>query len=259
MAGQGIAGVNPAELQHLDRNIALPLYQQIKRNIRTRIRAGRWQPGTRLPSENELVNGLGVSRMTVHRALRELTQEGLLERVHGLGTFVAKPPRHASLITLQDIADEIRLAGFTYGCEVLELGTVTADAQRARLMEMEPGGRLFRLLAVHFQDRDPIQIEDRMVSPALVPEFIRQDFSRHSATQYLVGLIKPDEMEHVVQAVLPDRWTARTLNMDPAEPCLQLNRRTWKDGRVVTGVRLTYPGYRYALAARYQTDQYTIR
>lgn len=251
--------MNLAELQHLDRNIALPLYQQIKRNIRTSIRKRQWQPGTRLPSENALVNGLGVSRMTVHRALRELTQEGLLERVHGLGTFVAKPPRHASLITLQDIADEIHEAGFTHNCKVLELGTVKADAARAGLMEVAQGDSLYRLLAVHFQDREPIQVEDRLVSPSLAPEFIDQDFTRYTATQYLVGLIKPDEMEHIVQAVLPDRRTAGALNMDPAEPCLQLNRRTWKDGRVVTGVRLTYPGYRYALAARYQTDQFTIR
>ncbi len=251
--------MNLAELRHLDRNTAIPLYQQIKRNIRTSIRTRQWRPGTRLPSENALVHGLGVSRMTVHRALRELTQEGLLERVHGLGTFVAKPPRHASLITLQDIADEIRQAGFTHHCEVLELGTVKADAARAKLMEVEQDDRLFRLLVVHFQGRESIQVEDRVVSPFLAPEFIHQDFSRHTATEYLVGLIKPDEMEHIVRAVLPDRRTARLLNMDPAEPCLQLNRRTWKDGRIVTGVRLTYPGYRYALAARYQTDQFTIR
>lgn len=251
--------MNPAGLQHLDRDTALPLYQQIKRNVRARIRTRQWQPGTRLPSENEMVHSLGVSRMTVHRALRELTQEGLLERVHGLGTFVAKPPRHASLVTLQDIADEIRSAGFTYTCEVLEFRTVEADAARARAMEVRRGDRLYRLRVVHLQDGEPMQLEDRVVNPSLAPAFIEQDFSRCTATQYLVGLIKPDEMEHVVRAVLPDRVTARRLHMDPSAPCLQLRRRTWNDGRVVTSVCLTYPGHRYDLAVRYRTDQFTTR
>ncbi len=246
-------------LQHPDKNTALPLYEQIKQDIRGRIRQQQWQPGTRLPSENELVHRLGVSRMTVHRALRELTQEGLLERVHGLGTFVAKPPRHASLITLQDIAEEIEDAGFHHTCELLVLKSIRANAPRAREMEIRQGDSLFHLRAVHFQDREPIQLEDRLVNPAITPDFIEQDFSKLTATQYLVDRVKPDEMEHIVRAMLPDRKTARTLSMDPADPCLELHRRTWKDGHVVTSVRLTYPGNRYDLAARYQTDQYTIR
>lgn len=251
--------MNRTTLQHPDKNTALPLYQQIKRDIRGRIVDRHWTPGMRLPSENELVDSLGVSRMTIHRALRELTQEGLLERVHGLGTFVAKPPRHASLITLQDIAEEVTCAGFRHSCRPMVQKTVSANGPRAREMGVGQGDPLYHFRAVHFQDNEPIQLEDRLVNPALVPAFGDQDFVAITTTQYLVELVKPDEMEHVVRAVLPDRKTARALAMDPAEPCLELHRRTWKDGDVVTSVRLTYPGHRYHLAARYQTDQFTIR
>ena len=246
-------------LQYLDRNLALPLYRQIKQEIRARIRDRQWEPGTRLPSENELVDSLGVSRMTVHRALRELTQEGLLERVHGLGTFVAMAPRHASLITLEDIADEIRSAGHTHTSRVLEFGTIWADGSQADRMEMNQSDVLYRLRAIHFQEQNPMQIEDRLINPSLVPEFIEQDFSVRTATQYLVGLFMPDEMEHVVRAVLPDSGTASLLGIDSASPCLELNRRTWRKGRVVTCVTLTYPGHRYNLAARYQTSRFTVR
>ncbi len=84
-----------------------PIYQQIKKTIQQRIASGEWPAGQKLPSENELVGALEVSRMTINRALRELTQEGLIKRVHGIGSFVAETPRHASLIELQDIALEI--------------------------------------------------------------------------------------------------------------------------------------------------------
>ncbi len=73
----------------IDKAAPEPLYQQIKNTIQVKIRSGDWRAGQKLPSENDLVEALGVSRMTVHRALRELTHDGLINRVHGLGSFVA--------------------------------------------------------------------------------------------------------------------------------------------------------------------------
>ncbi len=242
----------------LERGIALPLYQQIKNDIRQKINDKTWSPGQKLPSENEFVNILEVSRMTVHRALRELTQEGLIHRVHGLGTFVAKPARHASLINLRDIADEIRAAGFTHHCKVLSLKTVKASTTIAAPMEVSSGTQLFHLRAVHYQNDLPIQLEDRLVNPAVAAEFIEQDFSRQTATEYLIGLIKPDEMEHIVRAILPDQRTAKILLIDRNEPCIRLSRRTWKDQAVVTNVALIYPGSRYDLGQRYRTDHYAV-
>ena len=247
-----------AMLTDLQKNAALPLYQQIKQVIRERIASTQWQAGMRLPSENELVRILGVSRMTVHRALRELTHEGLIKRVHGLGTFVAEPPRHASLITLQDIAREVREAGYQHSCEVLTKKRITANAQRASQMEVPRGANLYHFRAVHFQDNEPIQLEDRLVNPQMAPDFLQQDFMTITATEYLVNRINPDEMEHVVRAVLPDRQASRALRVADSAPCLELRRRTWKDAVVVTHVCLTYPGDRYDLAARYQTSQFSI-
>ena len=66
-----------------------PIYQRVKQAIVNQIRAGHWQPHQRVPSESELVAELGVSRMTINRALRELTSEGFLIRMQGVGTFVA--------------------------------------------------------------------------------------------------------------------------------------------------------------------------
>ena len=66
-------------------------------------------------------------------------------------------------------------------------------------------------------------------------------------------------MEHRVRAVLPDAASRELLKMDARQPCLQLTRRTWKGGQVVTHVTLTWPGDRYELGARYATDEYQLR
>ncbi len=236
-----------------------PIYRQIKNRIRQRIDSGEWRAGYKLPSENELVAALGVSRMTINRALRELTEAGLIRRVHGLGSFVAERQRHASLIELKDIALEIEADGKRHRSRVLSLDRVAAGAAVAAQMEVAAGAELYRLRAVHYQDDLPVQFEWRYVNPELMPGFIEQDFTAVTATAYLLGQFKPDEMEHRVRAILPDTECRQHLELSPDAPCLELVRRTWKDGRVVTCATLTYPGDRYALGARYATDEYRLR
>ena len=236
-----------------------PIYRQIKNIIQQRIASGEWAAGQKLPSENDLVAALGVSRMTINRALRELTQEGLIKRVHGLGSFVAESPRHASLIELQDIALEIERGGRRHHSKVLVLETLEATASLAAELELEAGARVYHLRAVHYQDDSPMQLEARHVNAEIVPGFAAQDFTRITATAYLLQQYQPDEMEHRVRAVMPDRDSRELLQMAAGEPCLQLNRRTWKNGRVVTRVTLTYPGDRYELGARYATNEYQLR
>jgi GntR family histidine utilization transcriptional repressor len=236
-----------------------PIYRQIKQIIQRRIGSGEWRAGQKLPSENELVAALEVSRMTINRALRELTQEGLVRRVHGLGSFVAETPRHASLIELQDIALEIEQAGMRHHARVLEQREVAATGEIARSFAADDLGNVYHLRLVHYQDDTPIQLESRYVNPAAMPEFIAQDFSRITPTAYLLEQFKPDEMEHRVSAVMPDAKTRKLLAMQDAQPCLQLVRRTWRQQQVVTWVTLTYPGDRYELGARYATNEYQLR
>lgn len=239
-------------LADLQDDASLPMYQRIKNTIQHKARQGEWPPGTQIPSENQLAADLNVSRMTVNRPFRELTAEGVLKRVHGLGTFVAEPPQHASLIELRSIAEEIAAQGKTHRAEVLLLEAVPATLCAAKRLGIPPGERLFHIVMTHFQDEVPIQVEDRYVYPVLVPDFMQVDFTAITPTEYLVSQIKPDEMEHIVQAVMPDNLLMSRLAIAEDEPCLQLQRRTWKDNAVVTSAYLTYPSSRYNLSARYK-------
>ncbi|SUB17708.1 Uncharacterized HTH-type transcriptional regulator yurK [Pantoea agglomerans] len=84
-----------------------PIYQRVKQAIVSQIREGLWKANQRVPSESELVNELGVSRMTINRALRELTSEGFLVRMQGVGTFVAEMKGYTAMLEVHNIADEI--------------------------------------------------------------------------------------------------------------------------------------------------------
>ena len=243
-------------LHTLPDNSTRPIYRQIQELILQKIKGGVWEPGKKIPSENELVKELGVSRMTINRALRELNQHGFLERVPGVGTFVKKPPRHASLINIQNIADEIKARGKRHKAEVWLSERAAVAPDYAQLMGVSREDELFHMLIVHLENDIPIQIEDRYVNPSSAPGFLDADFSMITPTQYLMDLYSPDEIEHTVSAILPEKNIADMLSITTDEPCLKLSRRTWVGGEVVTYVDFIYPSSRYDLKARYATDTF---
>lgn len=230
---------------------SVPAYQQIKDAIREKIQQGDWRVGQAIPSENQLAELLNVSRMTINRPFRELTEEGFLRRVHGLGTFVAEPPRHAHLVELVSIADEIKNAGGVHRAELLEQSAEHANKALAERFNLAPNSKVYKVTMVHYQNDVPIQFEQRYVNPNVLPDFGGADFSEQTPADYLINALRPDELEHIVQAIIPSKEIAQYLDIPAAEPCLKLRRRTWKDGLVVTSVDLIYPSSRYDLGARY--------
>jgi len=238
---------------------AQPLYVQLKHHILERIRSREWAPGNRVPSENELVEQFSVSRMTANRALRELMQEGYLARVPGVGTFVKEPQQRASLLEIRNIADEIAGRGHVHSSTV-ELQVLTsAGPMIADEFELSAGANLFHVVLVHAENGMSVQIEDRYVNPLVVPHFLKQDFSTTTPTAYLVATVPADELEHTVEAVMPDDDQRTLLDIAAGEPCLTLQRRSWCDGQVVTVVRFTYPASRHALYSRYRPAETITR
>src|SRR5436190_23741696 len=135
-------------------------YATIKAALRERIAQGGWQPGVRLPSERELVQTFGCARMTVHRALRELEEEGLIERRQGSGSYVAELHPISNLLQVRDIHDEIRERGHVHTTRVCLAGREHADAAIPAAMRLRKGATVYRCRLVHLENGVPIQFED---------------------------------------------------------------------------------------------------
>ena len=146
---------------------AKPMYQQLKDLIIGRISNGELRPADRVPSENELVEAMNVSRMTANRALRELTDEGYVRRVAGRGTFVADLRAGSHVLEVQNIADEIGHRGHEHTAEVLRQSLQHARGEIARALHVDQGTDVFHLLLVHRENGMPIQVEDRHVRAGL--------------------------------------------------------------------------------------------
>jgi GntR family histidine utilization transcriptional repressor len=229
-----------------------PLYLQVKRHILDNIGSGKWGTSSRVPSENDIVKSFGVSRMTANRALRELRDEGVLVRVAGVGSFVADQHAHAHPLEIRGIADEIRRRGHAHRAEVVRLERLRAVGELAADFGVAPRSELYYSVIVHYENDQPIQLEDRYVRPALAPDYLNVDFTQTTPYDYLIEAAPLQEAEHVLRAVMPDERTRSLLAMTRDEPCLLIIRRTWTAGQTASVARLYYPGSRYELSGRFR-------
>lgn len=230
-----------------------PLYAQVKELIKDRIESGEWPVESRVPSENELAAALEVSRLTAHRALRELAEEGLLVRIQGIGSFVAAPKTQAKLLEIKPIADQIAARGGVHESRVHLLAAEAASPEVAEAMEIEPGARVFHTIITHLENGLPLQLADRYVNPQVAEDFLDQDFTKLSPSQYLFERCRMAEAELTVESLPPEKMAQELLGIGPEESCLVVRRRTWEvGGRVSTTVRLTHPGSRYRLTGRFK-------
>lgn len=228
-----------------------PLYARVKQMISQQIRSGSWPPHHRVPSESELVTQLGFSRMTINRALREMTADGLLVRMQGVGTFVAEPKSRSALFEVNNIADEITARGHAHTSRVVLLAQQPAGPEQALALGLRESQPVFHSIIVHLENDLPVQIEDRYVNVQAAPAYLEQDFTRQTPYAYLSRVAPLTEGEHVVEAILADAQECRWLQIERTEPCLLIRRRTWSGRQPVTAARLIHPGSRHRLEGRF--------
>lgn len=226
---------------------SIPLYQQIKQHILARIESGAYPLHQQIPPEQELAGQFGVSRMTAHKAIRDLVQEGYLVRRAGLGTFVTEPKAESPLADINNIADEVRSRGHDYANNVLVLESRRADEEVALQMGMRLNAKVFHSVLVHLENGVPIQVEERFVNPQLAPGYLLCDFSRQTPNAYLMAQCPLSDMEHIVEARLAPANISDWLQIPSEQPCLLVTRRTWSLNQLVSFARLWHPGNRYKL------------
>ncbi|GGH67495.1 histidine utilization repressor [Comamonas phosphati] len=224
---------------------AVPAFQRIKDHVLQQIQNGTWQEGDAIPSEAALAKQFGVARMTVNRALRELSDEQTLTRVQGSGTFVAQQKYQSTLVQLRNIADEIAARGHVHRGELQKLERCRADAALARQFELSAAQTLFHSVVVHFENDVPIQIENRYVNPAVAPDYLTLDFGSQTPNAYLMRVAPLQGVQFAIEASMPGLEEAEMLRMEPGEPCLVLRRSTRSKGQVASVSALWHPASRY--------------
>jgi GntR family histidine utilization transcriptional repressor len=220
----------------------IPIFQRIKDYLSGEIAAGRWKAGELVPSEQALVRQFGVSRMTVNRAVRELTAENVLTRRQGAGTFVAPQKYQATLVEIRNIADEIRARGRRHHSHVRLLEQASATPLLAAQFDVATGTPLFHSVIVHFEDAIALQVEDRWVNPTCAPAYLAQDFNVITPNEHLMVAAPLQGATYSIEALPAPGDIAAMLDIEEGASCLVLRRRTTSGGLVASVVTMWHPG-----------------
>lgn len=231
-----------------------PYYEQIKEYILYKITSGELKPHDRVPSERNLSEQFGVSRLTAAKAVKELVLEGLLYTQVGKGTFVSDEPIDQTLDTLTSFSEEMDKRGQRVASRVLESGIVTATSEIAQRLQIPVGVNVVMLKRVRLANDHPLAIETAFLPADYCPDILdRFDFSKESLyrvlqTHYNISLSYADQE---LEARLASESESMILPLQPGSPILGIRRVTYMaSDKPIEYVESAYHGERYKFRAR---------
>ncbi len=220
-------------------------YKDVKSDILSKITKGEWAPGSLVPNEVDLATTYGCARATVNRAMRELADDGLIERRRKAGTRVRMTPIRQARFDIPVVRAEIVEKGAEYRYSLVRSAVGPApDWLRARL-KLTNRDEVLHLVGMHYANGDPYQHEDRWINLTSLPQARDVDFSDVGPNEWLVSTIPFSDVEISFSAGLADQTLTDYLTCAIGDPVFTIERSTWWEGQAVTYVRLTYrPGHR---------------
>ena len=228
----------------LSRNTFEPLYYQIRENIREKIDSNEYPPNSMIPSEAELCEIYGVSRVTVRRAILDLVQEGLLNRGKGKGTFVSENYGLTRIGGVQSFTQELlglnmRPSAKPLGCKIR-----TADHSLRRTMGLGEGEKVVTISRLRLVNSEPCMVEVMNFPYSLVPGIEKEDLE-----QSIYLLLKDKYRQEVVNAkeimepIIIGEYESKLLELTMPSAGMRTNRIGYDtNGRVIECSTHIIPG-----------------
>lgn len=235
----------------IDRHSPVPIYHQIKELIKEKIEKGELKPDEKLPSETEMEDKLGVSRMTASKALSQLENEDYIYREQGKGSFVTPPKMRNSLLSLTSFSEDMEQRGFQPGGKILKSEIIKGNKEVAAKLETEPEEEVFALHRIRLADEEPLAIEKSYIRTSYCEGIDRIDFTNRSLysifeEKYGIQLHKAEKS---IEAVPATKVQAKQLNIEAGDPVLSVDQTTHVKGErnPIEYMEAVYRGDQYKL------------
>jgi len=239
----------------LDKNHPTPAYLQLQNKLRDAIFKGEITPGEALPSERELAESLGLSRMTVRLAFGALVAQKLAERRQGSGTYVLPRRLEQTVDQVLGFVDEAKLLGFEPGSRVLKTLIIPADFQVAEALKLDPEASVRRITRLRTADGAPLVLQVSHLPPpytSLSVETLAASGSLYRALAETFDLV-PRHAQQAVSARMPTQRERELLELPRGVPVLALERTTFRSNYApFEFVRSAYWGDKYQLGLELQ-------
>ncbi|SDK27479.1 GntR family transcriptional regulator [Nonomuraea maritima] len=235
-------------MAHIDPDSPVPKYFQLREILLDLIDSDELSIGAAIPSERELCQRFGLSRMTVRQAVDHLVSEGRLHRVPGKGTFVARPKIELAL-QLTSFTEDMRARGMIPGSRDLDRRIVRASAHLAKELGIPPGEEVHFIERLRTADGEPLSIERAHIPVKLAPDLASFDLSEKSLYELLetrYSLVM-DAGELTIDGGIADPSDADLLKLPRGGAVLLLQRRSFSGGVCAELGVSTYRADRYQL------------
>lgn len=235
------------------RNGPIPRYYQLKEIIRQKVTGGQWAPGEPIPSERELCEQYGISRMTARQSITELVNEGYLYREQGKGTFVAQPKITQQLSQLTGFTEDMEARAKHPAAQVLHQQMIPADANLAAILQLKPGQLLFQVQRLRLANGEPLAIETSQISFFGCEQLMGEDLVHNSLYNLLETKYgqPPLEADQELEARLAGEDEARLLKITRNEPVLLIRRTSYTDrNKPLEYAKSVYRGDKYRFYTR---------
>ena len=214
-----------------------PLYIQIQEYIAEQILSGKMPPEAKLPSERELSQNLDVSRMTVRRSITELVNEGLLERRHGSGTYVAKPRITYNAREVLSYVEAMQTRGITTSSQLLEFVQVPASRRLAERLEVEIGDSLYLVVILRLANRNPFVVERYYFPCSRLPDLEEYDLEKTSINDLITDgyHLVPGRISQSIEAMPAGDIVSQQLRVEEGFSLLMITKtiRSKLDGKPI--------------------------
>jgi GntR family transcriptional regulator len=216
----------------IDAASPLPLYAQIEQALASGIRDGSLAPGSRLPSEDQLIEQFAVSRTTIRKTIQNLAQSGLIEIQRGKGTFVTQPKITQELTELSGFVEDMRALGRTPTARVVSKQLVEASEAVARQLALAAGALVVRIERVRLADDVPLSFDETYL-PREIGEKVMED---NLETEPIFSLLEQKynlplvEAEYRLEAVAADEPVGLALGIAAGSPIFLIERTSYCAG-----------------------------
>ncbi len=220
-------------------------YREIKEIILQRLSDGTWPSGSFLPNETALAEEFGCARATVNRALRELADDGLLDRKRKTGTKVSQRSSRKANLEILFTRLEIEAKGAAYRYHLLSREIIEAPLWLCGRIGLVKQEQMLHLRCMHYADNHPFQFEERWINLKVVPSAEKESYQKTPPSEWLVQEKPFTDIEFTYSACGADETQSKYLGILPNQAIFLGERTTWLEGKPVTYVRLSFaPGYK---------------
>ncbi|WP_313799132.1 GntR family transcriptional regulator [Cytobacillus sp.] len=232
-------------MEPLQYDSVIPLYHQLMERLKGAIQKGHWTHGDKIPSENQLMDQFNVSRNTAKKAIEELVQEGILYRIQGKGTFVAKPKLQQSLMGFYSFSKVLKEKGMNPKDIILKIEETKPTAKIREALRLEKNDNVIEMKRLRCANNEPYILESSFIPKSVVStidqlknvgeislyDLFAQQFNivvTKAKEAFEPVLIRPEESEYLQTdvgrpALLLER-TAYDMNGMPVEFCISIVR-----------------------------------